>query len=127
MSLSQCHTIRIPSGSKVTLTFGYESAGENAIMLYTSSTPEGLPSAATGRRKSTPPWPNLSEEVVQNSSGADLFLVISGWHKTTAHGSVPWQQSVKRVVELADGNVFVGFEDSTDGDFNDIFCRVIRG
>ena len=94
-----------------TFTFESEAKWEQAICVYNMSGEKIAEKGTYTPRRNLEPW---------NVPDSDETYVITGWHKEVEHGKdYPWIQSVPRTI-INGNTTIIGFEDKTDGDFNDI-------
>jgi hypothetical protein len=65
------------------------------------------------------------ESPVNTSPEPKLYSLLSFHKNTPPDGREPWYPSAERVVFAGPASRIIGYEDSTDGDFNDAVASVL--
>lgn len=112
MNFGWVFRLEIPAFAKVVLTFDKESSWENAICIYDSNSVKVLERGTHHRSLSQTVFPGRVNR---------WELFISGWHKKGGpNARLRWNQSPFKPSGMDSLRGTIGFEDSSDGDHNDI-------
>jgi hypothetical protein len=106
--------VEVPHGKEVHMEFSFNAYWENAVCVY--ELPALTKVAERGNYgRSSQRW-----TTPKNTQASFAKYLVTGWHKNSPpDGGQPWHQSPGRVqVEQSTLRV-IGFEDSSDGDYND--------
>lgn len=108
--------IIIPSNSMATLSFTSEAGYENIILV--SKNPNSRIIHVANNK-----IPNgLNNFIIKNPYNCPMSIFVSGWHLNP--GSTNFVQNSMKKFVTNENNYSYGFEDSTDGDFNDIVVNI---
>jgi hypothetical protein len=109
--------LRVPRYAQVRFTFSSDAAWENAICIYDSGYNKIIEKGNQAGR-------NLNPETIGRDRREERIVFVTGWHKNgPQNGGLPWVQSPCRFSPNQGDNFgsgVIGFEDSGDGDYNDI-------
>ncbi|PEP75436.1 hypothetical protein CN581_26900 [Bacillus toyonensis] len=106
-------TIEVEAGTTVHFDFSAEAAWEQAVGIFDKGGNMIADKGTYTPRRDLESWEMTFER--------DEILGIVGWHKEGGpSASKPWIQSLMRIITHSDGSITYGFEDSNDGDYNDI-------
>lgn len=109
--------LKIPRYAEVKLTFSSDAKWENAICIYDTNYNKIIEKGNQAQR-------NLQPEIIGRNRQEERVIFITGWHKNSpANGNKSWIQSPCRFSPVSGDNFGsgkIGFEDSGDGDYNDI-------
>ncbi|MEZ5943232.1 MAG: hypothetical protein R3C18_17705 [Planctomycetaceae bacterium] len=115
LNMGMCLTITVPAGRSVELSFFESAYYENEANIYDQN---GFKLASRGN------YLNMNNYTWTNSSQQTRFIIVSGWHKSSPpKGGKPWYQSPIRVFNGGAELGVVGFEDSTNGSYDDFVVR----
>lgn len=108
--------IVIPYNSIATLSFTSDAAYENIILV--SKNPNSHIIHVANNKT-----PNgLNNFIIKNHYNCPMSVFVSSWHLNP--GSTNFLQNSMRKSVTNVNNYSYGFEDSTDGDFNDIVVNI---
>lgn len=108
--------IVIPSNSMATLRFTSDAAYENIILV--SKNPNSRIIHVANNKT-----PNgLNNFIIKNPYNCPMSVFVSGWHLNP--GSTNFVQNSMKKFVTNENNYSYGFEDSIDGDFNDIIVNI---
>lgn len=112
--------IQVSPEHRLRLMFSFNAAFENSIILYRASDFEEAVHR-DNRGRGNADW--LTE--YNNSRHPEAFIV-TGWNRRP--GQNEWNYSKGKILSETSDYIQIGFEDATDGDYNDavIIAKVIR-
>jgi hypothetical protein len=111
--------IVVPPGATARVSFAFQVARHNAIIIYRADDLSRLAERGNYGR-SVDEWASP-----RNDNGRPRTYLVTGWHKHVGpDGAQPWLQSTGRQVLASPTGPIHGFEDPSDADYNDAVAIV---
>jgi len=107
-------------GHKILVNVSFSASFENEIIVEDQASGTRLYNAINFGAQ-----PRHWESPVNQGPGTHLYLIRSQHKNGPPSGSLPWIPSGERILFANATNRIIGYEDATDGDFNDASANVV--
>jgi hypothetical protein len=107
----------VPPGSRAVISVTGDALWEQAVVV---STNRNARVAELGNYQRARVW-----DSGENTTGRSITYTLAGFHKESPpDGGMPWFSSLGLITRRSARVMSIGFEDSTDDDYNDLIVNV---